>query len=105
MARYRNIVQSGKAPEALRSEIEAYLVREGFKLQEGSDVWKKGIGIMVGPQFVRFAVTSAGLELEAWIKWALLPGVYVGEFDIHGFVGAIPKKLLRDRIKAIEAMA
>lgn len=105
MSRYRNTIQTTKKHNELTSQIEAYLIKEGFKKQEGSEIWKKGIGIMVGPQFVSFAVTDAGLEIEAWIKWALLPGVYVGEFDIHGFVGAIPKKLLRDRITTLEAFA
>lgn len=43
--------------------------------------------------------------LEAWIKFAILPGVYVGEMGTKGFVGALPKQLLKERVdKTLMAM-
>jgi len=42
------------------------------------------------------------VKLEAWIKFALLPGIYLGEIGIKGVMGAIPKRKLRHRVEEIE---
>jgi hypothetical protein len=50
-------------------------------------------------------VRSGKLYLEAWLKFPILPGVYVGEFGIDGLFGVIPKRQLKVRVEAIEAFA
>ena len=78
MSRYENDVRvSGSVDEAMEVAT-AYLSGEGFKLKEGTSVWKKGMGLMLGPQFVQVDRRDDGLHLEAWIKFAILPGWYVG---------------------------
>ena len=67
-------------------------------------VRKKGLGLMLGPQFVKMATAGDKLHLEAWTKFAVLPGWYVGEMGIKGFIAAVPKKKLRKRIQAIEEL-
>ncbi len=57
---------------------------------------------MLGPQFVKLTLQGTRIELEAWIRFVLLPGVYVGEMGIDGLFGLIPKKLLKKRIQQIE---
>lgn len=67
---------------------------------------KKGVGLLTAPQFLKLSVNNDGsYVLEAWIKFAILPGVYVGEMGTKGFVGALPKQLLKERVdKTLMAM-
>ena len=67
MARYRNtLTPIGNVNDA-RAMIEKYLTSEGFKHlhYKGEQVWKKGIGLMMGPQFVKLTLQGAHLGLEA----------------------------------------
>lgn len=60
---------------------------------------EKGVGLLTAPQFLKLSVNNDGsYVLEAWIKFAILPGVYVGEMGTKGFVGALPKQLLKERV-------
>ena len=106
MARYINTIPTRKSPEELTRSIERYLREEGFKLFDpDQNIWKKGMGWMLGPQFIRFEVDPRELYLEAWIKFALLPGVYMGEMGIVGAFAFIPKRKLKARVIEIERMA
>jgi hypothetical protein len=82
-------------------EIKRYLLDQGFR-ETPEGVWKKGMGLMLGPQFIRFETKPGSTHLEAWIKFALLPGIYMGEMGITGAFAFIPKKKLRSRVEAIE---
>lgn len=106
MARYKNtLIPTGDVND-IHNKIEKYLTSEGFKQMDykGEQIWKKGIGLMLGPQFVKLTLQGTSIELEAWIRFALLPGIYVGEMGISGFVGLIPKKLLKKRVQQIESL-
>lgn len=104
MSRYTNDVSvSGSVDEAMEKATE-YLSSEGFKLKEGTSVWKKGMGLMLGPQFVQVDRRDDGLHLEAWIKFALLPGVYLGEMGLDGAFAIIPKRKLKKRVEALEEL-
>lgn len=105
MARYSKNIPTDESPELLAEAITNYLVQEGFKKMDAGNVWKKGMGIMLGPQYVRFEVVPGTLKLEAWIKFALLPGVYLGEMGIDGVIGLIPKRKLKARVEEIEHLA
>ncbi len=80
-----------------------YLSSEGFEIIsfEGQTVWKKGYGFFQAPQFVRCTYQNNTVCLEAWIKFAILPGVYLGEMNLKGFFGAVPKGLLKSRVEAL----
>lgn len=66
------------------------------------NVWKKGKGVLTGPQYIKLTPLNDGTYiLEAWVKFAILPGVYVGEMGITGFFGAIPKSFLKARVEMI----
>ena len=104
MSRYTNdIAISGSVDEAMEKATE-YLTAEGFKLKEGSTAWKKGMGLMLGPQFLQVDRREDGLHLEAWIKFAILPGWYVGELGLNGAFAIIPKRKLKKRVEALEEL-
>lgn len=106
MSRYKNSIETDRDPDELFDDIEDYLKKNGFKLIDGDEnIWKKGMGLLLGPQFIRFRTAKGKLKLEAWIKFALLPFVYVGEMGIDGFFGVIPKKKLKAHVIKIERLA
>lgn len=106
MSRYKNTLETDRHPDDLFDEIEDYLKDEGFKcIDRDENIWKKGMGLLLGPQYIRFRTSKGKLKVEAWIKFALLPGVYIGEMGIDGFFGIIPKKKLKARVIEIEKLA
>jgi hypothetical protein len=106
MSRYTNTLGTSKPPELLNQQIAAHLKQQGFQqVDPVKNVWQKGIGFLVWPQFVRFETRPGALALEAWIKFALLPGVFVGEMGIDGVFGLIPKRMLKARVVEIEKLA
>lgn len=104
MSRYVNDIKTSKSPEEVCMIAEDYLSGEGFKKvdYQGEEVWKKGTGLALGPQFLKLIPGEGKVHVEAWIKFAILPGVFLGEMDTEGFVGAAPKRKLRKRVMAIE---
>ncbi|HVZ38081.1 MAG TPA: hypothetical protein VHI13_02305 [Candidatus Kapabacteria bacterium] len=106
MSRYQNTISTDEPADELNNNITGYLMEEGFKLVDpGQNIWKKGMGIMLGPQLIRFEINPGKLHLEAWIQFALFPGVYVGEMGIDGAFAFVPKRLLKKRVADIEALA
>ena len=105
MARYQNRLPTRRAPEELHHFIANYLASQGFRqIDSQENIWQKGTGLMFNPQFIRYECHPGKLVLEAWIKFALLPGVYLGEMGIDGMFLFIPKKLLKTRVVEIERM-
>lgn len=76
---------------------------EHFELvsYQGQNVFKKGMGILTGPQYVSFSHFGNRLRIEAWLKFALLPGLYLGEMGLDGFVGIVPKTQLKERVNRL----
>ena len=105
MSRYRNQLPTRLPPEHVHQHLANYLTSQGFRLVDPQyNVWQKGMGLMLGPQFVRYESHPGTLVLEAWIKFALLPGVYFVEMGIDGFCAFIPKKMLKGKVQEIERM-
>lgn len=104
MARYQNSLQTPNPAHLYASSINKYMQSEGFSLVDykGGKVWKKGVGILTAPQFFSIRYYENSIVLEAFIRYPLLPGVYVGEMGLDGFFGAVPKNLLRGRVQAVE---
>lgn len=98
MARFVAEMPTGKPDDMVRFIAEDYLNKEGFKqkIYKGEQVWKKGTGMLTAPQFIKFSTYQGNVHLEAWIKQAILPGVYVGEMGLNGAYGFAIKKLLKD---------
>ena len=103
MARYVQQFRTNFAPAQVSEFMNSFMRNEGFSYinYNGEYVWKKGVGLLTAPQYIKLSQTNNGYVIEAWIKVALLPGVYVGEMGIDGGFGAIPKKLLKDKVNAI----
>lgn len=93
-------------PTQVSGFMTEYMCKEGFEFcaNSGENFWKKGMGLMTAPQYIRLMQNADGTYvLEAWLKFAILPGVYVGEMGIEGFMAALPKSFLRTRVNTILA--
>lgn len=103
MARFMADMPTGKPDDMVRFIAEDYLNKEGFKqkVYKGETVWKKGTGMLTAPQFIKISSMQGNVHLEAWIKQAVLPGVYVGEMGLDGAYGFAIKKVLKDRVDAL----
>lgn len=106
MARYSKEFPLTTAPDEIFKTVHQYLMSEGYEyLQyDRENVFKKGHGLMTGPTFLKLSFSERTVRLEAWMKYALLPGVYVGEIGLTGFVGAAVKGPLKRRVAQIEAI-
>jgi hypothetical protein len=105
MSRYSNTIAIRRTPEEVANTVRMYLTGQGFALFDpAQNVWKKGMGLLLGPQFVQFQVQPGKLVLEGWIKFALLPGVYIGEMGVDGLFAIIPKRQLKAKLVEIERM-
>lgn len=100
MARYVVDMPTQLTPEEIASIFESFAQIEGFALTpyKGQNVYKKGMGFIAAPQYLTYMASPGMLHIEAWLRYAVLPGVYVGEMGLDGFFGAVPKGILRDRV-------
>ena len=55
----------------------------------------------MAPQLASLNAVEGGVKLEAWLKFALLPGVYLGEFDLQGSFMLLPKRQLRKSVAEV----
>ena len=106
MARYTNrIPLTGINVDFVSGEVAKYMMTEGFSLidYQGQKVWKKGMGIITAPQYMSLSFYADCVVVEGFIKFALFPGVYIGEMGTDGFFGAVPKGMLAGRIRQVES--
>lgn len=85
---------------------EDFFAKEGFTLinYKGEMVWKKGIGMLAAPQYIKLSYQNGWIHLEAWLKYAILPGVYCGEMGLDGFMGFAIKDALRNKVNTLMAL-
>lgn len=85
--------------------IDDFMQRNGFKEyhKNGESCYKKGNGILTGPQFIKILVEETTVTIEAWIKMAILPGVYCGEQDLTGAFGFALKNSLKAKVDYLES--
>jgi hypothetical protein len=107
MSRYRNALRTGLVQQQAQAIVTEYLQSEGFIYtnDRGEMVWRKGVGALANPQFIKAEVASDGtVVVEAWTAAAsLLPGVYGGELDpMQGAFGWGPKLALKPRVRELE---
>ena len=100
MSRFKTEIQLNKSEEFVNFITNDFFNKEGFEYKEikGETAWKYGNGLLTCPQFIKISYQNGTLTIEAWLKFALLPGVYAGEMGLKGFVGAIPKSALKSKI-------
>lgn len=106
MARTVQVFPMAYFPEALFNDIHAYLLSEGYEYiqYQNENVYKKGKGLAMGPTFFKISYQNNAVWLEAWLKFAALPGVYAGESGLDGLMGAAVKGPLKQRFAYIELM-
>ena len=106
MSRYIQPFTSVYNPQQVMNCFNSYVQQEGFEFVNKNDesYWKKGVGLLMAPQYLKLTPANGGYVLEAWLKFAILPGVYVGEMGINGVFGAVPKALLKDRVETLLKM-
>jgi hypothetical protein len=86
--------------------IQSFMTQNGFEPydQKGEPCWKKGHGILTAPQIIKTTVCGGIITVEAWIRFAILPGVYCGEMGLTGFWGFAIKDALKSKVQALESM-
>lgn len=106
MSRYIVDMNTGKPDEFIQFVSEDYFIKEGFEqeLRDGEVIWRKGNGWLTAPQFIKLIYQNGQVHLEAWLKYPLLPGVFVGEMGVTGFFAAIPKSMLKSKVDALVAL-
>lgn len=71
---------------------------------KGEEVFKKGNGWISAPTFFKITYSGTTVRIQAWLKTALLPGVYVGEHGIDGVWGFAVKEILKGRVGQLEQL-
>ncbi len=106
MSRYIRDFHGNINPEVLFNEINMYMLREGYTYMtyKGENLYKKGTGMMSAPTFLKVTITNTSARVEAFIKTAIVPGVYVGESGLDSFYGALPKSVLKTRVEVVETV-
>jgi hypothetical protein len=104
MARYISILPMNRDPEISFSAIHQHLSLEGYKYKSyhGEDVFQKGNGIVMAPTFIKVTYLEYAVRLEAWMKYAIVPGVYMSEIGLNSVVGTAVKGSMRKNIGWIE---
>ncbi len=104
MSRYINEIRFNGNQNETFIKIHTLLLSKGFEYitYDGENVFKKGNGTFVAPTFVKVSFLDGTARVEAWIKLALLPGVYIGEYGMTGFVGMGGKGAMKKAVSQIE---
>ena len=106
MGRYVNSIPINNVDlNYLSNEVSKYMTSEGFAPYnyKGVNLWKKGVGMLTAPQFLQIMYYPDHVQIDAFIKYPLFPGLYVGEMGITGFFAALPKSLLSTRVRTVES--
>jgi len=104
MSRYENEIPLGMDRARAEEIIQEFFKGEGFSQAqlEGETVWQKGFGLLTAPQYMKVEIQNGRAKLQAWIKFAILPGVYLGEFGTDGLFLLVPRRLLKAKVQALE---
>lgn len=107
MARFKTEIQLNQPQSFIDFIIKDYFNKETFTCKEkkGEVVWQYGTGFLTAPQFIKYKYENGLLTIEAWLKFPILPGVFLGEMGLTGFYGAIPKSNLRKKVDQLVQLA
>lgn len=106
MARYIKDFQCSCPPQTVFNVVYNFLCSEKFEYLnfDGENVFKKGDGIMISPCFFKLTFAAGFVRLETWSKFAILPGVFAGEYGTTGMVGAATRGLWLKRLATVESI-
>ncbi len=105
MGRYFNRFVTNLPSEQINAVIDNFYTINSFKPYgyKGESWMKLGKGILVAPQIMRASVQENVVTIEAFVRYAILPGVYLGEFELDdSFFLCVPKKALISKIRNLE---
>ena len=104
MSQYVNDIPTAKSLDEIEVTVTSFLGNEGFEPQvyHGEQVWKKGHGLLTGPQFIKIAPHDGHIHFEAWIKFGAPPGRLFRESGTTGLMGVAIKKALAQRVNTLE---
>ncbi len=106
MPRYRSLFSVIPPASLFFEPAYQYLLSQGYEYIQlgGENVFKKGHGFFCAPRYIKVSCTADTVLIEAWMKYSLLPGVYVGEIGLTGFVGAAVRGPLKANVARLESM-
>lgn len=104
MARYKKSIPATLEPDQLFTIAQNFLQSKGYVYQtyHGDNVFRKGEGFMTAPRFIKVSFAPGCVVLEAWNKMVILPGLFIGEFDIFGLYGAATNGPVKEVVKQLE---
>ena len=93
-------IQVFMPPEMAGAVIADFMSKEGFSYiqhkKTGEPVWYKDMGAIEGPQYIKIEQMGAMAHIEAWIT-----GSFGGEMSLEGFVGALPKSMMKSKVESL----
>lgn len=92
-------------PEMAWNMVMQFAMAEGFEYTtyNGEELLQKGKGWFTAPQFIKATPYPGVVRVEAWLRYAWLPGVYGVERNLDGFYGWALKDILRNRVHKLAA--
>ena len=105
MARYIHTFATNLTPEETAAVVQQFMQNVAFRYlpyKNGEMVWKKGNGFLAAPQYIKVTQLNGQITVEAFLKIAILPGVFAGEMGLTGFFGFAIKETLRNRVTVLE---
>ena len=106
MARYICDFMMEHNQQEFFNRAHQFLTSMGYEYvtHKGEDVFKKGNGWVSAPTFFKLTYSGTTVRMEAWMKTALLPGVYAGEHGIDGVWGFAVKDILKSRVCQLQEL-
>lgn len=109
MSRFEKDYHTNENTGVIFEKINNFLISSGYvkETYNGEYVYKKGDGWLAAPKYIK--VNNMGgncIKVQAWMKWVLLPYVFIGEMDFtqNTFAGAIDKSKLKAIVEGIDTI-
>jgi len=86
-------IRTGYTVEQVNGIIAQFMQAEGFKLKKYQKalIYKKGVGIMVSPRYIKVDVYPGSVHIEAFLKHRSGKSIFFyGERDFNGLPGLPP---------------
>ena len=103
MSRYIRNEAIGKPADFVDFIMSDFIAKQGFTLVNinGETMYQKGKGFLEMPRYFSYRYMNGVIHIEAWVRFAWLPGVYGKESDMSGFVGSVPKNAYKEDIEEL----
>ena len=90
--------------DAARKKTDSIFMSNGYKqktLRSGEVVWKKGIGLLTAMKFAKVEYYEEKMIIYGWVSMGI-GSVHVGEMNLEGAFGIIPKRSLKDVLDKVK---